>query len=97
MLLQLILSLFLNYSQPAGCIFEDGLYRAKLIEKDKKTSQSIIVDIEGCLILRIHYPNKTMYSVKSDELDDNGHGIIQLPNGQKREVLVDIQEPVNWK
>lgn len=97
MLLQLILSLFLNYSQPAGCIFEDGLYRAKLIEKDKKTSQSIIVDIEGCLILRVQYHDKSIVSVKSDELDDNGHGIIQLPNGQKREVLVDIQEPVNWK
>lgn len=94
MLLQLFLSLFLIFHQSTGCIFEDGLYRAKWLDKGKLSSQSVIVDIEGCLILRIHYPDKSIVSVKSDDLDDNGHGIIQLPNGQKREVVVNIQEPV---
>ena len=94
MLLQLILPFFLYCIQSSGCIFEDGLYRAKFLEKGKTASQSIVVDVEGCLILRILYPDKSIVSVKSDDLDDNGHGIIQFPNGQKREVLVDIQEPV---
>jgi hypothetical protein len=94
MLLQIYFSLFLSFHQPMGCIFEDGLYRAKWLDKGKLSSQSIIVDIEGCLILRIHYPDKSIVSVESDDLDDNGHGIIQWPNGQKREVVVNIQEPV---
>jgi len=96
MLLHLYLSLFLTSFQPMGCIFEDGLYRAKWLEKGKLSNQSVIVDIEGCLILRIQYPDKSIVSVKSDDLDDNGHGIIEFPNGQKREVVVNIQEPVSY-
>lgn len=94
MLLQLYLSIFLIFSESSGCIFEDGLYRAKWLEKGKLSNSSIVVDIEGCLILRIHYSDKSIVSVKSDDLDDNGHSIIQLPNGQKKEVMVNIQEPV---
>jgi hypothetical protein len=94
-MLTLILSLLFLGSPFGGCIFEDGLYRAKVQESKKHTPQAVIVDIEGCLILRMHFPNKSIISVKSEELDDEGHGIIQLPNGQKWEVVVNIQEPVS--
>lgn len=94
-MLHLIFSIYVFLFPIGGCIFEDGLYRAKVLTTNKSKSQPIIVDIEGCLILRIQYPNKTLISVKSDELDDDGHGIVQLPNGEKMEVLVNIQEPVS--
>lgn len=93
-MLHLIFSLFVFLFPTGGCIFEDGLYRAQLLASHKSKSQPIIVDIEGCLILRIQYPNKTIIAVKSEELDDDGHGMVQLPNGEKMEVLVNIQEPV---